>query len=242
MAIWALYYNEKESITMRNRALFLDRDGTLVHPSHYPSRPADLRLYEGVGPDLRRLQDAGFRLVLITNQSGLARGYFGAAELDAMHDYLASQLAGWGVRLDGIYYCPHHPEGTIPDLAVACECRKPRPGMLLRAAAELEIDMRRCWFIGDILDDVEAGNSAGCRTILVDLDTERPPTAPRRRPDFAARDTRHALAIVAAHEHRERLADLDYLPVGWSRGDLKLETRNSRIGLRASSCYKELEA
>jgi D-glycero-D-manno-heptose 1,7-bisphosphate phosphatase len=210
---------------MRYRALFLDRDGTLVHPSHYPSRPADLRLYDGVGPALRRLQDAGLRLVLITNQSGIARGYFSAGDLDAMHAYLAGKLADWGVRLAGIYYCPHHPEGTIPELAIICDCRKPRPGMLLRAAQELQTDLWRSWFIGDILDDVEAGNRAGCRTILVDLGTESQPGAPPRRPDFVAHDTLHALAIVAACEGLSQGVDLSYLPSGWKRRPAGKETR-----------------
>lgn len=185
---------------MQNRAIFLDRDGTLVHARHYPSRPADLRLYDHIGPGLCGLQRAGFRLVVVTNQSGLALGYFGEAELQAMHEHLARELARLGVRLDGIYFCPHHPRGTIPELAIACECRKPRPGMLLRAAAELEIDLQRSWFIGDILDDVEAGNRAGCRTVLVDLGTESTPALAVRTPAFVARDTVHALAIVAAAE------------------------------------------
>jgi D-glycero-D-manno-heptose 1,7-bisphosphate phosphatase len=203
---------------MQHRSLFLDRDGTLVHPRHYPSRPEDLCLYEGVGPALRRLQAAGFRLVVITNQSGIARGYFDEAALARMHTYLADQLARFDVRLDGVYHCPHHPQGTIPALAVACECRKPQPGMLLRAAADLAIDLRRSWFIGDILDDVEAGNRAGCQTILVDLGTESPPAQPARKPDYVARDTCHALEIVAALTRQGPPADLDYRPQSWLTG------------------------
>src|SRR6266487_7140088 len=89
-------------------ALFLDRDGTLVHARHYPSRPEELRLYEGIGPGLRMLQEEGMRLVVVTNQSGLARGLFVEADLRRMHEHLRDELAKWGVRLDGIYYCPHH--------------------------------------------------------------------------------------------------------------------------------------
>jgi D-glycero-D-manno-heptose 1,7-bisphosphate phosphatase len=177
-------------------ALFLDRDGTLAHPRHYPSRPEDLRLYDGLGPYLRCLQQSGFRLVVVTNQSGIARGYFTEADLRQMHAHLAAQLARIGVRLDAIYHCPHHPDGVIPALAVRCTCRKPQPGMVLRAMADLGLDPRRSWFVGDILDDVEAGNRAGCRTILVDLGTEPPPERLVRRPDFVARDTLHALQII----------------------------------------------
>ncbi|HEX9372386.1 MAG TPA: HAD family hydrolase [Roseiflexaceae bacterium] len=200
---------------MHQRALFLDRDGTLVHPRHYPSRPADLRLYRDIGPELRRLQGAGFRLIVITNQSGIARGYFGEADLRRMHDHLADELARLGAHLDGVYYCPHHPEGAIPELAIECDCRKPRPGMLRRAAADLQIDLRRSWFVGDILDDVEAGNRAGCRTVLVDLGTEAPPPVPVRSPDFVARDTRHALRIIGAADGLGARADLAYRPASW---------------------------
>jgi D-glycero-D-manno-heptose 1,7-bisphosphate phosphatase len=200
---------------MRERAVFLDRDGTLVHPRHYPSRPEQLLLYEGIGPELRRLQTAGFRLIVITNQAGIARGYFGEPELAAMHAHLAAELARLGVRLDGVYFCPHHPEGVIPELAVACDCRKPAPGMLLRAAAEHAIDLGRSWFVGDILDDVEAGNRAGCGTILVDLGTESLPDSQLRRPDFVARDTIHALRIIAAAESLRPLVELDYRPASW---------------------------
>jgi len=186
---------------MTYRSVFLDRDGTLVHAVHFPSRPEQLRLYDGIGPELHALQKAGFRLVMITNQSGIAHGYFTEADLQRMHEYLASQLAQFDVRIDGVYYCPHHPEGVIPEFAIPCGCRKPQPGMLLQAAADLDIDLRRSWFVGDILDDVEAGNRVGCRTVLVDLGEEQPSDQPLRCPDFVAQDTVHALRIIAAIEH-----------------------------------------
>lgn len=196
-------------------ALFLDRDGTLIHARHYPTRPDEIVLYDGIAPGLRRLQAAGFRLVVITNQSGLARGLFTTDDLDLMHDHLRAELGALGLRLDGVYHCPHHPEGSVPSLAVGCGCRKPEPGMLLRAAADLDLDLSRSWFLGDILDDVEAGNRAGCRTLLVDLGTEAPPASPVRRPDFVARDTAHALAIVAAEEGIGPAVDRAYRPPAW---------------------------
>jgi D-glycero-D-manno-heptose 1,7-bisphosphate phosphatase len=198
-----------------DRAVFLDRDGTLVHPRHYPSRPEELILFGGIGPELCALQEAGFRLVVITNQSGLALGYFTEHELRRMHEHVATELARLGVHLDGIYHCPHHPEGVVAGLAVACNCRKPRPGLLLRAAAELHLDLHRSWFLGDILDDVEAGTRAGCRTVLVDVGTEAPPTHQLRRPDFVARDTVHALRIVRAVEQVGPPSELHYLPPSW---------------------------
>src|SRR5262249_9150729 len=122
---------------------------------------------------IRDSQVCDFRLIVITNQAGIAWGYFTEANLQLMHEHLERELALYSVHLDAIYYCPHHPDGVIPSLAVRCDCRKPQPGMLLRAAADLDLDLHASWFVGDILDDVEAGNRAGCRTILVDLGTEK---------------------------------------------------------------------
>ncbi|MEA2513619.1 MAG: D-glycero-D-manno-heptose 1,7-bisphosphate phosphatase [Thermomicrobiales bacterium] len=200
---------------MKGRALFIDRDGTLVEARHYPSRPDQLVVYQGVTAELRRLQAAGFRLVLITNQSGLAHGYFTTADLDRMHEYLRDELGREGVSIDGIYFCPHHPAGAVTELAVECDCRKPQPGMLLRAAGDLDLDLACCWFVGDILDDVEAGNRAGCRTVLVDLGTERVPERPARRPTYVARDTVHALRIIEAVEGITPTAELGYRPPAW---------------------------
>lgn len=182
------------------RALFLDRDGTLVEPRHYPSRPEDLILSPAIGPLLRTFQSAGWALVVVTNQSGIARGFFSADDLERMHLRLRELLAVWGVRLTGIEYCPHHVEGVIPQFAVPCGCRKPQPGMLLRAAAAHGIDVRRSWMIGDILDDVQAGNLAGCRSALVDLGTERRPDCPERWPRVVGRSTADVLRQIAVIE------------------------------------------
>jgi len=201
------------------RAIFLDRDGTLVYPRHYPSRPEDLVVYPGIGPQLARLQRAGYKLAVVTNQSGIARGYFTTDDFAAMTTHLRNELARDGVALDGVYHCPHHPDGVIAELAIRCACRKPQPGMLLRAASELGIDLAASWMVGDILDDVEAGSRAGCRTALVDLGTERPSLASYRQPTYVARDTRHALDIIQVVEGLHpapELVNLTYLPAAWS--------------------------
>lgn len=216
---------------MKQRAILLDRDGTLVYPRHYPSRPADLSIYEGITPHLRKLQSAGFRLVVITNQAGIARGYLTETDLKEMHEYLRSELAKEGVRLDAIYYCPHHIEGVVKEFARSCACRKPRPGMLLQAASDLNLDLRHSWFVGDILDDVEAGNRAGCRTVLVDLGTESLPDQSVRTPHFVARCTRHALCIIEAVESLSQAADLAYRPVTW-RGAADLAGCSSTGGVK----------
>lgn len=202
---------------MKARALFLDRDGTLVEPRHYPSKPRDLILQRSIGPLLRTFQRAGWELFVVTNQSGIARGYFSEADLEQMHARLREMLDVWGVKLTGIYACPHHVDGIVPHLAIPCRCRKPRPGMLLAAAAEHDVDLSRSWMVGDILDDVEAGNRAGCRTVLVDLGTEPAPDLPARRPRLVARSTAEALrAIAFAEDLLPRGAPPRYRPPQWS--------------------------
>lgn len=200
---------------MSRPAIFLDRDGTLVHARHYPTLPEELVLFDGVAEELAHLKAAGFALVLITNQSGLARGLFSPEALQAMHDHLGSRLAAAGAGLDAIYFCPHHPEGHVAGYAVECGCRKPRPGMLQAAARDLSLDLGRSWFVGDILDDVEAGSRAGCRTVLVDLGTESAPVDPLRTPTVAARSTLHALRILRHAEGLGPAVELDYRPATW---------------------------
>lgn len=200
---------------MKHRALFLDRDGTLIHPTHYPSRAENLLLYEHIGPHLLALQNMGFLLIVITNQSGIARGYFTEADLQCMHEHLISKLAFLGVRLTAVYYCPHHPEGVIPELAKHCNCRKPQSGMLFQAANEFNLDLQLSWFVGDTLDDVEAGNHAGCFTVLVDLASEAAPTSVVRSPHFVARDTLHALRLIQVTEWLRSDLDFTYRPTNW---------------------------
>ncbi|MEV6723775.1 HAD family hydrolase [Streptomyces xanthochromogenes] len=151
----------------RRRAVFLDRDGTLTEPRHYPSRPGDLVLQAGVGPPLRTLRRHGFALIVVTNQSGLARGLIDEAAVEPMHRRLRELLARHRVQLDGIYLCPHHVTGIVPRLSIACSCRKPAPGMLHRAADELGCDLSSSWMVGDSRCDIDAGHRAGTRTVLV---------------------------------------------------------------------------
>lgn len=199
---------------MGHRAVFLDRDGTLVEPSHYPSRPEQLRVYDGIGAALRTLRELGFLLVVVTNQSGIARGYFDEPQLETMHEHLRGLLRHDGVELDAIYHCPHHPDGVVKGLATRCDCRKPEPGMLTRAAAELDIDLARSWLVGDILDDVEAGNRCGCTTILVNLGTERIVPHPFRVPRFVCASTRDALDVIVRVERaNSRTVDAEAMPV-----------------------------
>ncbi|HJM56943.1 MAG: D,D-heptose 1,7-bisphosphate phosphatase [Planctomycetes bacterium] len=150
-----------------NRAVFLDRDGTLNREVNYLADPAQLELLPGVAEGLSRLAREQWLLCVVTNQSGVARGLVSEEALAEIHGRLREMLASEGAHLDWIGHCPHHPEHGPPDLRRACDCRKPEPGLLLRAAAELDIDLTRSWMVGDSARDLEAGRSAGCRSILV---------------------------------------------------------------------------
>lgn len=170
-------------------AIFLDKDGTLIDDVPYNVDPALIRLSRGAGQAMARLAEAGYAIVVVSNQSGVARGLFSEKALPAVEQRLRELLAEWHVPLAGFFYCPHHPEGEVRAYRKVCECRKPAPGLLLRAAAELGLDLSRSWMVGDILDDVEAGRRAGCRTVLIDNGHETQwKRLAERRPDFFAAD------------------------------------------------------
>lgn len=152
----------------RRAAVFLDRDGVLVEDRDLLVHPAQIRLLDGVPQALTRLREAGFRLVVVTNQPVVARGLITEQELATIHARMQELLQAAGSpALDAIYYCPHHPEATLPAYRQACQCRKPRTGMLTRAAEEHGIDLAASFLAGDRITDVAAGFRAGCRTVLV---------------------------------------------------------------------------
>jgi len=194
-------FREGGGLTMR-KAVFLDRDGTLIRNYHYGCDPERIELLEGVPEGLRLLKREGYSLVVVTNQAGIAKGFFSEAQLAEMHKRLGWLLDSLGAPVDGWYYCPHHPEGTIPRFSIRCDCRKPMPGMLLKACAEMKLELSSSWIVGDILDDVEAGKRAGTRAILLDLGTESPPDRPERTPDYVVRDLREAAEIIGSSGRR----------------------------------------
>jgi D-glycero-D-manno-heptose 1,7-bisphosphate phosphatase len=156
----------------KRKAIFIDKDGTLIIDIPYNVDPDKITLSDNCMTGLRRLKDNGYLLVIISNQSGVARGYFEESALIAVEQKVKALLAVEGIHLDGFYYCPHYPEGNIGEYAVDCDCRKPQPGLILKAADEMEIDLSISWMIGDILNDVEAGNRAGCKSVLIDNGNE----------------------------------------------------------------------
>lgn len=158
---------------VKDRAVFLDRDGVInamwVDPEHgtvdSPAHPDQFQLLPGVPEAFRRLRHLGFRLVVVSNQPGIAKGKMAPHLLDAITREMQGALRLAGASLDGVYYCLHHPEAVLPSYREKCECRKPRPGLLRQAANELEIHLGRSYMIGDGLTDVQAGRAVGCTTI-----------------------------------------------------------------------------
>jgi D-glycero-D-manno-heptose 1,7-bisphosphate phosphatase len=154
-------------MTTRRPAVFFDRDGTLNEEVEFLSAPEQLRLIPGAGRAVRAVNENGFLAVVISNQSGIARGLFTEADLIPIHAKFRQELGANGARIDRIYYCPHHPTAGIPPYRVDCECRKPRPGMLRRAEEEMGVDLSGSYVIGDRTVDVLAGRNAGAKGILV---------------------------------------------------------------------------
>ena len=148
-------------------AVFFDRDGTLIEDVGYLRTAAGLRMIDGAPEAVRRLNSRGFLTFIISNQSGVARGFFTEEELAPIHARLEAELGTAGAHLDRIYYCPHHPTRGTPPYNVECTCRKPRTGMLDRAVEEFGVDLSRSFVVGDKFADVKAGQNAGARTVLV---------------------------------------------------------------------------
>jgi D-glycero-D-manno-heptose 1,7-bisphosphate phosphatase len=148
-------------------AIFLDRDGTLIHDYPYNGNPSKVELLPEVPIALHALRQNGYRLIVVTNQSGLARARFTFRDLCAVHARLDQLLAVHEVWIDAYYFCPHHVDGVVPRLSRPCRYRKPATGMFERAAAEWSIDLGQSWMIGDLPSDVEAGAKSGCQVIQV---------------------------------------------------------------------------
>jgi D-glycero-D-manno-heptose 1,7-bisphosphate phosphatase len=187
------------------RAAFLDRDGVINDPvpdpidgrHESPHRPDDVRLAEGAVEGLTKLREDGFLLIGVSNQPSAAKGKVTLDDLRAVHERVVALLADEGIKLDDWRYCFHHPDGIVPELTGACDCRKPAPGMLLDAAREHGVDLHASWMIGDSDADVSAGRTAGARTILV----AHPGSAHRRHGKVDADEHARNLADAAALIH-----------------------------------------
>lgn len=190
--------------TLPRPAIFLDRDGVLIKDVTRLTSHGQVELYTGAPEAIRKLREMGFVVVVATNQAVVARGWVEEQEVAHTHGWIQELLkrAGGGI-IDKFYFCPHHPNGTLPEYRVACDCRKPRPGLLLKAAKELNIDLKRSYMIGDRLTDILAGQRAGCTTILVQtgMHNEAPietvdPIDSSVQPDFVCSDLVAAVEII----------------------------------------------
>lgn len=180
-----------------NKAVFLDRDGTVNEEVGYMTDLEKLRLIPGAGRAIRRLNDAGFKVVLVTNQSGVARGFFPEELVHEAHERIDEMLRSDGARIDAVYYCPHHPTAGNSHYTRECQCRKPKTGLIDRAVQDLDIDISSSYMIGDKWSDVELGHRAGVQAVLVrsgfapdDPGNQRADRL--KEPDFSARDLAEA--------------------------------------------------
>ena len=194
-------------MTARRAAVFLDRDGTINEEVDFVRTPAELVLIPGAAAAVRRLNDAGLVTCVISNQSGVARGFYTEAELVGIHAKLERDLAGAGGRIDRIYYCPHHPTKGLPPYDVVCECRKPAPGMLLTGAREFDVDLSRSFVVGDRDVDIQVGKAVGAYAILVltgyGRKTREEIAGTDIVPDFVASDLADAVMhILQKYDHR----------------------------------------
>jgi len=190
----------------RRRVVFIDKDGTLVVDVPYNVDPARVHFTPRALEGLSELQRAGYALVVVTNQPGLAAGRYSRAEFARLQRALEERLRReGGIELAGFYTCPHAP---APSPALACLCRKPAPGMLRQAALAHGFDLGRSWMVGDILDDIEAGHRAGCRTVLLDVGNETVwRRSPLREPDHRVPDLLEAARVIVARDANVAAAD-----------------------------------
>jgi D-glycero-D-manno-heptose 1,7-bisphosphate phosphatase len=183
------------------RAIFLDKDGTLIENVPYNVDRMRIQLAPGAVDALLLLSGLGYELIVVSNQPGVALGRFPPGALTAVEEHLDDLFLAHGFRLADCYWCPHHPDGVVADYALTCTCRKPMPGLLHAAAREHGIDLERSWLIGDILNDVEAGRRAGCRTVLLDVGNETEwLRSPLRTPDYVATGLLEAAAYILESE------------------------------------------
>jgi D-glycero-D-manno-heptose 1,7-bisphosphate phosphatase len=186
-----------------NRAVFLDRDG-VINAALYnpvegkldsPYRLEEFRLLPGAAQAIRHTNSLGFLAIVVSNQPGVAKGKCDFAFLETLEQRLRWELARQGAHLDALYYCFHHPQAQVESLRLSCDCRKPKPGLLLQAARDLDIDLARSFMVGDLPTDVAAGRAAGCRTVLVS-DADDPPVD-GQHPHFVAVDLAGAVQVIA---------------------------------------------
>ena len=184
-------------------AVFMDRDGTISEEVGYVNHVSRYRVLPFAAEAVRTLNERGWLAVLVTNQAGVARGYFKEEMIGQVHSVLGEELARGGARLDAVYYCPHHPSVGEPPYRFDCDCRKPRPGLIRRAAEELNLDLSRCWMVGDRYSDTELARNAGVRAAFVLTgygrgELEHQSEAWQHRPDLVAENLLEAVLKITS--------------------------------------------
>jgi len=182
---------------MSNKAIFFDRDGTLIEEADYINHPDQVKLIDGVAEALIELSRMGYKLIVASNQSAVARGIITEKVLDEIHSRLKPLLAEKDAHLDQIYYCPYHPDGVVAKYRKESDLRKPNPGMLLAAADQMDIDLSQSWVIGNSICDIEAGLQTGCKTILIRHPSHyKQPKLGDPKPDYGGVNIKEAVNII----------------------------------------------
>ncbi len=176
-----------------NIAVFFDRDGTICKDLGYIDSEDKIVVIRGAGEAIRKLNEAGFKVVIITTQSGVARGYFTIETLQRVNKRLTEILKKDGAQIDGIYFCPHHPDEN-------CECRKPKPGLILKAKRKFNLNLKNSWVVGDKKEDIELGKNAGSKSILV-LTGYGKETKKKVKPDYTVSNIKEAVKIILKHKN-----------------------------------------
>jgi len=194
---------------MTNHAIFLDRDGTLNEEDGHVTAPEHFRLYSFAAEAVRLINRSGRKVIVLTNQSGIARDYFTEATLLEIHELMEESLRLQGARIDAIYYCAHHPDYGSPPYRLDCDCRKPKPGLVERAARDFSLDLSRCYVIGDRYRDIEAGHAVGVCGVMVMTglgrgEYERERRLWPRQPDHLAEDLLDAVRWILRNEGTDR--------------------------------------
>jgi|GEM_PF-537409 len=225
---------------MADKAVFLDRDNTIIANDGYLGDPTKVRLLPGAAAAIASMRRLGYRIIVVSNQSGVARGMFDEAAVEAVNQEMIRQLREQaGATVDASYYCPFHPEAVVPEYKVDHEWRKPKPGMLKAAAADFDLDLSRCWIVGDMNRDIAAGSAVNCRTILLG-DPDHPPEPaadePVVAPHFIVRSLADAARIIVREQNN--LA-LQASPAGSPSGLMDLQLADAPAQATSSSLSPE---
>ncbi len=224
---------------MKRPAVFLDRDNTIIHNDGDLGDPDQVKLIQGVASAIASVCGLGYKIVVVTNQGGVARGKYSEEDVDAVHDRIEEMVRDRanGARIDAFYFCPFHPQGTVARYKKEHPTRKPKPGMLLQAAEDLQLDLNQSWMVGDALRDIEAGAAAGCRTVLLQADWTNTSLADLRKqeatkagkktvargkkvePDFVAKGLVEAVRIIASQRKPEASEEISRTRIAGKRWD-----------------------